>query len=67
MAATLAVLKERQSGEARVAITPEAVKKYLALGLTVVIETGAGSGSSIPDAEFAEARDWLAAVRDGNR
>jgi NAD(P) transhydrogenase subunit alpha len=51
----LAVLKERRPGESRVAATPETVKKLKALGLDVVVETGAGAGSSIPDGEFAAA------------
>ncbi|TQF85699.1 Re/Si-specific NAD(P)(+) transhydrogenase subunit alpha [Elioraea sp. Yellowstone] len=51
----LAVLKERRPGEARVAVTPETVKKLTGLGLTVAVETGAGEGASIPDAEFAAA------------
>ncbi len=55
MTVTIAVLKERLAGETRVAVTPETVKKYAALGVSVVIESGAGEGSSIPDAEFAAA------------
>ena len=51
----LAVLRERKPGETRVAATPETVKKLAALGLTVVVETGAGAGASIPDADFAAA------------
>ena len=51
----LAVLRERAPGETRVAATPETVRKYIALGLQVAVETGAGQGSSIPDAQFAEA------------
>jgi NAD(P) transhydrogenase subunit alpha len=51
----LAVLKERRPGEARVAATPETVKKLIGLGLTVAVEAGAGQGASIPDAEFAAA------------
>jgi NAD(P) transhydrogenase subunit alpha len=51
----LAVLKERRAAETRVAATPETVKKYIALGLTVAVETGAGAHASIPDAEFAAA------------
>jgi NAD(P) transhydrogenase subunit alpha len=51
----LAVLKERRADETRVAATPETVKKLVALGLTVVVETGAGQGASIPDADFASA------------
>ncbi len=51
----LAVLRERAPGEARVAATPETVRKYIALGLQVAVEAGAGQGSSIPDTQFAEA------------
>lgn len=51
----LAVLKERRAAEARVAATPETVKRLIGLGLTVAIEAGAGAGASIPDPEFAAA------------
>ena len=51
----IAVLRETAPGEARVAATPETVKKYIALGATVAVEAGAGEGASIADAAFAEA------------
>jgi len=51
----LAVLKERRAAETRVAATPETVKKLIALGLTVVVEAGAGASASLSDAEFAAA------------
>jgi NAD(P) transhydrogenase subunit alpha len=51
----LAVLKERRTDETRVAATPETVKKLVGLGLQVAVETGAGTGASIPDADFAAA------------
>jgi NAD(P) transhydrogenase subunit alpha len=51
----LAVLKERRAGETRVAATPETVKKLVQLGLTVAVETGAGAGVSIGDAEYTAA------------
>ncbi len=51
----LAVLKERRAGEARVAATPDTVKKLIGLGLTVAIETGAGVSAAISDAEFTAA------------
>jgi len=57
----LAVLKERHASETRVAATPDTVKKYIALGLTVAVETGAGVHASIPDAEFAAAGAEIAA------
>jgi NAD(P) transhydrogenase subunit alpha len=51
----LAVLKERRSGDNRVAATPDTVKKLLLLGLSVAVETGAGVAAAITDAEFAAA------------
>ena len=51
----LAVLKERHAFETRVSATPETVKKLIALGLTVAVESGAGQGASIGDAEYQAA------------
>jgi len=51
----LAVPKERRPGEARVAATPETVKRLRALGLSVVVESGAGAGASISDTEYLAA------------
>ncbi len=51
----LAVLRERHAFETRVAATPETVKKLIALGLAVVVETGAGHGAAIADDEFRAA------------
>jgi NAD(P) transhydrogenase subunit alpha len=51
----LAVLKERRSGEARVAATPETAKKFIALGTEVAVEAGAGLASGFTDAEYAAA------------
>ncbi|HEX3348751.1 MAG TPA: Re/Si-specific NAD(P)(+) transhydrogenase subunit alpha [Acetobacteraceae bacterium] len=51
----LAVLKERHDVETRVAATPDTVKKLIALGLTVVVEAGAGAHAAIPDTEFQAA------------
>ena len=51
----LAVLKERRPAENRVAATPETVKKFIALGLTVAVEAGAGLTAGIPDAEYGAA------------
>ncbi|RVU06496.1 NAD(P) transhydrogenase subunit alpha [Novosphingobium umbonatum] len=49
----IAVLKERSSGETRVAVTPETVKKFTALGAVVAVESGAGLTASISDADYA--------------
>jgi NAD(P) transhydrogenase subunit alpha len=51
----IAILKERASGETRVAATPETAKKFAALGLTVAVEAGAGVIASITDDAYAEA------------
>ncbi|MQA65485.1 MAG: Re/Si-specific NAD(P)(+) transhydrogenase subunit alpha [Alphaproteobacteria bacterium] len=57
----LAIPRERADGEARVAASPETVKKLKALGLDVVVETGAGAESRIADAAYAEAGAEIAA------
>jgi len=57
----LAVLKERRGSEARVAATPDTVKRLIGLGLTVAVEAGAGATASIPNAEFTAAGAELAA------
>ncbi|QXX75988.1 Re/Si-specific NAD(P)(+) transhydrogenase subunit alpha [Methylovirgula sp. HY1] len=49
----IAVPAESDPGEARVAATAETVKKYIALGADVVIQTGAGMKSGVPDADYA--------------
>ncbi|MDO8733159.1 MAG: alanine dehydrogenase [Actinomycetota bacterium] len=49
------VLREVKSQELRVAITPAGVHEFVGNGHEVIIESGAGDGSSIPDHEFASA------------
>ena len=69
MALTIATIRERAAGETRVALVPDVVKKYQALGATVCIETQAGAGSYLPDAAFganaiaANAAEALASAR----
>ncbi|WP_040676401.1 NAD(P) transhydrogenase subunit alpha [Nitratireductor pacificus] len=58
-------------GDTRVAITPETVRKYEALGGKVVVQGGAGAAAGISDSDFetAGARvvpDAAAAVRDAD-
>ncbi|WP_332659977.1 Re/Si-specific NAD(P)(+) transhydrogenase subunit alpha [Brevundimonas sp.] len=55
MAVAIAVTRERREGETRCAVTPETVKKLIAMGATVTVEAGTGAGSSIPDDEYADA------------
>jgi len=52
---TIAIIKETKSGESRVAANADAVKKYVALGAKVIIEKGAGLGSSIADSAYEAA------------
>ncbi|MBY0408447.1 MAG: NAD(P)(+) transhydrogenase (Re/Si-specific) subunit alpha, partial [Rickettsiales bacterium] len=56
----IAVLKERKSGEQRVAATPDTVKKFVNAGNSVVVEAGAGLGSSIPDSAYEAAGATIA-------
>ncbi|MBU1540195.1 MAG: Re/Si-specific NAD(P)(+) transhydrogenase subunit alpha [Alphaproteobacteria bacterium] len=67
MAVAIAVTRERRDGETRCAVTPETVKKFVAMGATVTVEAGTGAGSSIPDDDYAAAgatvaRDTKAAL-----
>jgi NAD(P) transhydrogenase subunit alpha len=57
----IAVPKERRADEARVAASPDTVKKYVAMGFQVVVEKGAGEGASIADATYVEAGAEIAA------
>ena len=51
----IAVLRETEAGEARVAATPETVKKFIALGATVAVEAGAGKGANLADQLYTDA------------
>ncbi len=51
----IAVLKEQADGERRVSATPETVKKFIALGATLAVESGAGQTASIADAAYSDA------------
>lgn len=51
----LAVGKETRDAENRVALSPDAVKKLIALGFDVQVEKGAGLKSDITDAAFEQA------------
>jgi len=67
----IAIPKERRPHELRVAASPETVKKFKALGLDVVVETGAGVGSAVTDDAFAAAGatiapDAASALRDAD-
>lgn len=57
----IAIPRERTPGETRVAISPDVVKRFVGLGCDVVVESGAGDGASIPDADFKDAGATIAA------
>ena len=48
----IAVLRETTPGETRASASPETVKKFIALGATVSVETEAGAGASIGDSDY---------------
>ncbi len=56
----LAVIAESAAHETRVAATPETVKKFIAQGLEVVVEAGAGKRASFSDADYEGAGARLA-------
>jgi NAD(P) transhydrogenase subunit alpha len=56
------VLKEGARGEKRVAATPETVKKLVAAGAQVQVESGAGLGAGITDQAYLDAGARLAAA-----
>ncbi len=51
----IAIPKERQSGETRVAASPEVVGKLIALGFQVTVEKSAGADASFSDDAYKDA------------
>ncbi|TNE33494.1 MAG: Re/Si-specific NAD(P)(+) transhydrogenase subunit alpha [Alphaproteobacteria bacterium] len=67
----IAIPRERREFEKRVAASPDTVKKFVALGATVVVEAGAGATSSFSDQDFKDAgaeiaADAAAALKDAD-
>jgi H+-translocating NAD(P) transhydrogenase subunit alpha len=67
----IGVPRERMPGETRVATSPDVVKKFVGLGLEVVVEKGAGEDAAFGDADFQEAgatiaKDEAAAIGDAD-
>ncbi|MDY0242617.1 MAG: Re/Si-specific NAD(P)(+) transhydrogenase subunit alpha [Rhodospirillaceae bacterium] len=60
----IAIPKERRAEEARVAASPDTVKKFVGMGFDVVVETGAGEGASLLDADFTAAGATIAASEE---
>jgi NAD(P) transhydrogenase subunit alpha len=57
----IAILKEQRPDETRVAASPETVKKFTDLGLSVIVEKDAGAGASIGDQAYKDAGATIAA------
>ena len=64
----IAVAKEIDPAEPRVAASPDTIKKFKALGVDVAVEPGAGIKSGLPDSEFASAGATVSAdaVKDAD-
>jgi NAD(P) transhydrogenase subunit alpha len=51
----VAVPRETQAGEKRVAMVPKVAERLVKLGIKLQVESGAGAASGIPDASYAKA------------
>jgi H+-translocating NAD(P) transhydrogenase subunit alpha len=51
---TIGIPKERRPHEARVAASPDSIKRLKALGVELLVEKGAGAGSFMPDSAYSE-------------
>lgn len=51
----IGIVKERREGEKRVAASADTVKKFIQLGATVAIESGAGLSAAVTDDAYAAA------------
>ena len=52
---SVGVPRETKTAEGRVAMTPDGVREFERLGIDVYVETGAGDGASIRDADYVAA------------
>jgi NAD(P) transhydrogenase subunit alpha len=60
----LGIPKETRPNETRVAATPESVKKFKALGVEILVESGAGAGAHFADSDYAAAGATLVSARE---
>jgi H+-translocating NAD(P) transhydrogenase subunit alpha len=60
----IVVLREREVGETRVALVPDAVKKLVSAKAEVAFESGAGSAASVQDEDFTSAGAQVTDDRD---
>lgn len=67
MGQTVFIPRELDANEPRVAASPDTVKRLAALGLDVIVETGAGTRSRIPDEEFSKAGAAIGKAADAGK
>ncbi|TGQ28167.1 MULTISPECIES: Re/Si-specific NAD(P)(+) transhydrogenase subunit alpha [unclassified Mesorhizobium] len=67
MAQAIFIPRELDANEQRVAASPDTVKRLAGLGFEVVVEKGAGTGSRIPDEEFAKAGAAIGGAADASK
>ncbi|MER8800916.1 MULTISPECIES: Re/Si-specific NAD(P)(+) transhydrogenase subunit alpha [unclassified Mesorhizobium] len=67
MGQTVFIPRELDANEPRVAASPDTVKRLAALGFDVIVETGAGTASRVPDEEFAKAGAAIGKAGDAAR
>lgn len=60
----IAVLKETADGERRVAVSAETVKKFIGLGASIAVESGAGAHAAVADSDLAAAGATIGARAD---
>jgi alanine dehydrogenase len=60
----IGVAKEIKTDEYRVALTPAGARELVQRGHDVLVETGAGAGSSMPDADYERAGARIVSVDD---
>jgi len=60
----IVVLRETQEGEARVALMPESIKKLIALGSAVHVETNAGLNAARTNDDYREAGAEISSDRE---
>ncbi len=51
----IGIVRERQEGERRIAVSPDSIKRYKAADLEVMVERGAGANAAMPDADLEAA------------
>ncbi|MDB5641011.1 MAG: transhydrogenase subunit alpha [Hyphomicrobiales bacterium] len=60
----VAIPAETEANETRVAATPDSIKKLIALGATVVVQSGAGVSSGITDTDYVAAGATIAGTAE---